>query len=190
MSGIQITAQSGGRVRMVGVDYVFLAHRADVIDHKIVAEGIGADVFWTSSVPVRIPMMHIVCAVQVGWNDIGIPYIGEIRFIDADGRVVGQRRGRRFLWKDTPHYTPGIPEGEPYVVARATSIEDVLFPTYGTYELEVLINDVRRKAVRFYIDSMEHMPGHGEPHRSKGKRPAPVDAPRREPALEERQPTS
>jgi hypothetical protein len=114
---------------MVGVDYVFLAHRAEIIDHKIVAGGIGADVFWTSNVPVRIPVMHVVYAIQVGWNDIGSPYVGEIRFIDADGRIVKQRKGRRFLWKDRPHYTPGIPEGEAYVVARTTAIEDVLFPT-------------------------------------------------------------
>jgi hypothetical protein len=44
-------------------------------------------------------MMHIVCAVHVGWNDIGIPYVGEIRFIDADGKSVRQRicrvRGNR-----------------------------------------------------------------------------------------------
>jgi hypothetical protein len=175
---------------MVDVDYVFLAHQAEVIDHKIVAAGIGADVFWATSVPVRIPTLYLVYAVHVGWNDIGVPYVGEIRIIDADGSPVTQRKNRRFLWKDTPDYTPGIPEGEPYVVARTTAIDDVRLPTYGTYELEVMINDVRRNAVRFHVDSVEHMQRHGVSPTSRRQRRGAADPAQRESAREEERRTS
>lgn len=111
------------------------------IAHVIAA---GIDTIWAAQVPTA-HNFGVVLQVEFTRNECGRPHRIELHLQDTDGAEVATVNG-----SVTPTWDASLPAGWLSRAQLAMNL-GLVFPNYGIYALEVLLNDASAKSLRLRV---------------------------------------
>jgi hypothetical protein len=128
------------------VDYAFLADSAEVINGKTYVLGGSFDSIWAKQAPAVCPKLSFVLRIIFDASEIGRKHKVEIQIMDEDGKTIRVVGGDI----EVPKH-PDAPKGWRTSLLTVLNFLNLEFPTFGTYNFNVLADNFSLKSIPFRV---------------------------------------
>jgi hypothetical protein len=101
----------------------------------------------TPIVPARHPMMSLVLMLRASPGEKGSTHKIKIKLLDADGQAIGpQLEFEVIIPEDAPSLSPELQ----FII----NLQDLIFPTFGSYHFEILINNSNAATIPLVVEAI------------------------------------